>query len=215
MKLSRLASLGLLALGAVNAANFSFNGNFLNDDDVQLFTFVVTSPSTVTLRTWSYAGGVNAAGQTIARGGFDPILALFDSTGLLITQNDDGAGVPADLSGAAFDTLLTSALQPGTYTVSVMQFNNFPVGPNLSNGFGRTGQGNFTASDAFSAGCASTPRFCDVSGSAQYRARDGHWAFDILNVNDADIGNGVPEPATVGLSLAGLGLAWMARRRRN
>ena len=66
-----------------NAADFSFTGNFNLDNDVQLFNFSVGAPSTVTLRTWSYAGGINAAGQTIARGGFDPIQAVFNSTGTL------------------------------------------------------------------------------------------------------------------------------------
>ena len=44
------------------ADNFSFTGSFAVDNDVQLFNFSVTAPSTVTLRTWSYAGGTNAAG---------------------------------------------------------------------------------------------------------------------------------------------------------
>lgn len=83
---------GVLTMGAAQATpqNFSFTGTFSQDDNVQLFHFTVGDTSTVTLRTWSYAGGVNAAGQTIARGGFDPILALFDGTGVLINQNDDG-----------------------------------------------------------------------------------------------------------------------------
>ena len=69
-----LAVVMMLATPAVWATNLSFTGTFTHDDNVQLFTFVVGAPSTVTLRTWSYAGGVNAAGATIARGGFDPIL---------------------------------------------------------------------------------------------------------------------------------------------
>jgi hypothetical protein len=183
MKHLLLAGGLLLAMAQAQAANFSFAGTFSQDDNVQLFTFIVGAPSTVTLRTWSYAGGVNAAGTTIARGGFDPILALFDSTGLRINQNDDGAGVATDLSGRAYDTLLSSSLAAGTYTVAVMEYDNFSVGPNLSNGFTRTGQGNFTASNSFSAGCGGATAFCDVSGSAAFRFRDSHWAFDILNVN--------------------------------
>src|SRR5438094_440923 len=75
------------------AANFSFIGAFVQDDDRQNFTF--TSPSgSVTIRTWSYAGGTNAAGSVVAAGGFDPVLSVFDSTGglistsLLIASND-------------------------------------------------------------------------------------------------------------------------------
>src|SRR3982751_233206 len=123
--------LGILAASLASAANFSFQGSLTRDDQVQLFTFSVGSASTVTLRTWSYAGGVNAAGTTIARGGFDPILALFNSSGALINENDDGdSNVPADsVTGSNFDTYLQSVLNPGTYTVSVMQYDNFANGP--------------------------------------------------------------------------------------
>jgi hypothetical protein len=200
------------------AADFSFTGTFTQDDNVQLFNFVVGAPSNVTLRTWSYAGGVNAAGATIARGGFDPILALFDSTGLQINQNDDGgASVPVDLSGARYDTFLTSSLAAGSYTVSVMEFNNFSIGPNLSNGFTRTGEGNFTGGAAFNPACASVTSFCDVSGNTQFNARTRNWAFDVLNVAGAEIvPRAVPVPAALPLLAAGLGVfGFFGRRRKN
>src|SRR5215813_13417684 len=123
-------------ISVAHADNFSFTGNFTQDDNVQLFNFTVGALSTVTLRTVSYAGGTNSAGTVISRGGFDPILALFNATtGALFGQNDDGTGVPTDITGVAFDTLLTTSLAAGNYTVAVMQFDNFAVGPNLSNGF--------------------------------------------------------------------------------
>lgn len=206
---------GALLAAPAQAADFSFTGNFNQDDDVQLFNFVVGAASNVTLRTWSYAGGVNAAGAAIARGGFDPILALFDSTGALVGQNDDGgcANVAADLGGQCWDTFFTAALAPGNYTVSVMQYNNFAIGPNLANGFTRAGQGNFTP--GFS-GCPSNQNaFEDVSGDA-YCARDNHWAFDILNVEGATQTPAVPEPATWAMLILGfgaIGASLRARRR--
>lgn len=189
-----LASAAALAGStAANAADFSFTGNFTNANDVQLFNFVVGANSTVTLRTWSYAGGTNAAGANIARGGFDPILALFDAAGNIINQNDDGGGnVAADsVTGARYDTYLSSVLGAGTYTVSVMAYSNFANGPNLSNGF--SGGGSFT----------------DATGNR----RDTHWAFDVLNVNAA-VQGGVPEPATWAMMLVGFGVVGSAMRRR-
>ena len=183
----------IFGAGSANALDFSFTGNLTGDDDVQLFDFSVDTGSSVTLRSWSYAGGTNSEGVLISDGGFDPILALFDGTGNLIDQNDDGIGVASDpTTGAAFDTLLTSVLGAGDYTVSVMQFSNFATGPMLSNGF--------DGSD--------TTNFVDVTGDTRTSA----WAFDILNVNQV---SPIPEPETYAMLLAGLGLlAFVARRRK-
>jgi len=203
--------LSLVAASFASAANFSFQGTLTRDDEVQLFTISVGSTSNVTLRTWSYAGGVNAAGTTIASGGFDPILALFNSSGTLINQNDDGAGVAADaVTHLNLDTLLRSNLSPGTYTVSVMQYDNFANGPNLSDGFLSSSRPTFTS--VF--GC-SNGRFCDVSAAN----RTGAWAFDILGVDSASTPtppppSGVPEPASVSMMLAGLGVVLLLGKRR-
>src|SRR5436305_13292621 len=59
------------------AGQFSFAGSFGNDNDVQLFTFSLLSGTTVTLQTLGYGGGVNANGQTIAPGGFEAVLQVY------------------------------------------------------------------------------------------------------------------------------------------
>lgn len=209
MRLGKLLlAAGLLAFAssASYADDFSFTGNLNGINDVQLFTFTVGASSNVVLRTWSYAGGVNAAGQTIAEGGFDPILALFQGTGasaVYIGQNDDGGAlVPADsVTGAQYDTYLaTNTLAPGVYTVSVMDYANFANGPTLG--------------DGFTGGALTGGTFRDATG----HDRDSHWAFDILGVESATApGNppsAVPEPSTIALLGSGLvGLAGMVRRR--
>jgi len=203
ISLAALAAVAAIALAApASAADFSFTGNLANDDQVLFFNFTVGVPSLVTLRTYSYAGGTNAAGQVIARGGFDPILSLYDGSGVRVGQNDDGGSplVAIDaVSGRAWDTFFTANLVAGSYTVAVSEFDNF--GPANLAGF-------FPGS--------SSVGFADVSGVAN-NPRNGHWAFDVLNVGAAtQVGGVVPEPATWGLMILGMGgIGAVIRRRRN
>jgi WD40 repeat protein len=211
MKMLAVAAVAASALVALaspaSATDFSFTGLFTADNNVQFFNFSVTGESVVTLRTYSYAGGTNAAGDVIARGGFDPILSLYDaSTGDRVAQNDDGGcGLVAEdaVSGQCWDTSLSTDLLAGNYTVAVSQYDNFGPG-NLADAFPHDGDSNFRNG------------FTDVS-NAPNNPRDGHWAFDVLNADTATQGptdGGVPEPATWGLMLSGFGLAGAALRRR-
>jgi len=201
--LAALAATAMIALAApASATDFSFVGTLANDDQVLFFDFTVGALSSVTLRTYSYAGGVNAAGAVIARGGFDPILSLYDlGTGAKIAFNDDGGPlrVPTDsVSGEAWDTfLLVNDLAAGSYRVAVSEYDN--TGP-------ATLAGVFHGTDSVG--------FADVSQVAN-NPRDGHWAFDVLNVQSASQVGVVPEPATWGLLIGGFGLTGaMLRRRR-
>jgi MYXO-CTERM domain-containing protein len=182
----------VLATSSVSAlaANLSFSGNLTLENDVELFVFSLAFPSNVTLRTWSYAGGTNAAGDVIGAGGFDPVVALFAGTGnsaVLIGGNDDGLGVPADpVNGVAFDSLLDlSPLLAGQYTVAMSQVANFANGPTLGDGF--LGFGNLG-----------------------FDGRTSAWALDILGVDGPA---SIPEPTAFSLALLGLAAAGVARRR--
>ena len=208
--LSVLIGMMICIPGLALAIDFSFSGNFSSDDDLELFDFSVDVPSNVTLVTKSYAGGTLSDGTVVPAGGFDPVLSLFDSSGLLIEENDDplSPNVGIDpVTGEAFDAFLELALIEGDYTVAVTQFDNFANGPNLSDGFELTGDPFFTSID----GC-SNGQFCDGEFN-----RTNAWAFDVLNVgqvsNPGDSST-VPEPSTVllfGSGLAGL-LGWRLRR---
>src|SRR4029453_10352361 len=44
---------------------FSFTGTLTTADDVLQFEFTITADSEITLRTYSYAGGTNGAGEVI------------------------------------------------------------------------------------------------------------------------------------------------------
>ena len=184
-----------LAATPAAAADFSFVGTLGAPSDVLFFNFTVAADSQVTLRSYSYAGGVNAAGTVIARGGFDPILSLYDvATGNRVGQNDDGgcADVPADaVTGECFDTFFQSLLGPGDYRVAVTVYPNF-------------------APDTLGGTFPGANTFVDVTGDQ----RNGSFAFDVLNVDTATGPGGVPEPATWALMILGFGAVGGAMRRR-
>jgi hypothetical protein len=181
---------------SAHAASFSYTGTLNNPNDFQSFFFTANGASTVNLRSYSYAGGTNAAGDVIAAGGFDPILSLFDSTDTLIQTVDDGPlTVPADpVTGRSYDTNFSQALTAGNYRVVISQFSNFATGPNFSNGFP-----------------ANQTSFRDFTGAT----RTANWAFDITGVDTASSSNPVsaPEPFTIVGTLVG-GTAAMRMRKK-
>lgn len=182
----------------VCAASFSFTGTLNQVDDVQLIPFSLLQDAAVTARTWSYAGGVNAAGDTIPEGGFDVVLSLFDAAGLLVALNDDGdsAVEPSVVTGNRYDSFLSLNLQPGDYVLTVSMFSNFPVGDSFASGF-------------------------DGTGLADFGARTAFWAADLINVDAASVGAlrddlvvaAVPVPAAAVLFAPGLlGLSLVRRQ---
>lgn len=224
----------LLLVGAFGrAANISFTGSFTYDTDLQFFTFTVLSPtSDVTLRTWSYSGGTNAAGQTIPSGGFEPYLNLYLADGTQMNPGMAGPCVsnlqPDPITGVCGDVYYpTSRSYPGgtwdagTYTVVLSTFANPGIG-NLSDGFfasqvlGLPVPSNFTCqigSPGYQGSPATAPvdgAFCDEWSPGVQRT--GHWALDILNVDSATEQSAVPEPASLSLALLG-GLVFLAKLR--
>ncbi|HYL75438.1 MAG TPA: DVUA0089 family protein [Bryobacteraceae bacterium] len=203
-----LLAAGLALYGAqAFAANISFTGVFSTDDQLQQFNFTLASGATVTLQTWSYAGGTNANSAVIPQGGFDPWLSLYDSLGNLLQSVDNGTcgQVGTDsVTGACFDSFISQPLGTGSYILILSQSDNQPAGTMLSDGFTQTGSPTFTSSF----GCTNG-QFCDSNADN----RTNEWAVDIDNVTSAFAVSAVPEPGTIVLLASGLA-AIMLRRRK-
>ncbi len=188
----------IVTTSAAQAADFDFSGTFQQDNDVALFNFTVGQDSEVTLFSSSWLYGNPAPGQKI--GGFDPILALFDSSGNLISQQDDGENIGSTISNGVsynhgiWDSYFTQVLTAGSYIVSIGQFDNFAVGTNLSQGFIYDSNPNFTFDSDY--GGATQPLFNGVWDNND--PRTGNWEFHVLNVNQATTPTEpIPEPASM------------------
>jgi len=120
-----LLALALATTAAAGTAYFSAQGFLFDAGTTQYFDFDVTStlraPAPFSLRTWHYGGGVNAAGDTIPAGSFDPILELWGPNSLLI-QNDDGPyGLDSLIDWATVG--MPSQLATGSYGLRLFPFS--------------------------------------------------------------------------------------------
>jgi hypothetical protein len=180
------------------ADSFSFKGTFASDDQVQLFDLTLASDSTVAFQSLGYGGGTNAAGAVISTGGFDSYVTWYDATGTQIGTNDDGCGSANSDHGVCLDAYASVFLTTGSYTLALTESGNSPIGA-LSDGFTMQGAGNFTCPQGF----------CDLLGNQD----SGSWAMDITGVASAATSTS-PEPVSLALTICGLTLVALARRRR-
>jgi hypothetical protein len=174
----------LLQAAPVKAANFSFSGNLANANAKPTFNFTTDGTSTVTIQSFSYGGGTNAAGATIATGGFDLNLALFDAAGNGVDERDD-------IGLNNLDFKYTGVLAKGNYQAIIFANGNYPNGAypggKLADGFTNTG---------------------DLFG------RTSAYAFDILNVTSASAAStAVPEPFSIVGTLIGGTVAMRMRKK--
>ncbi len=198
---SRTLSVVLAALivPLAHADGLSYVGSLAPDDpnDVFITSFTMLAPSVVTIQTWSFGGGTNAAGVAIAAGGFDPYLSLFSGIGpsaTFVSSNDDGLCPPGHAASACADSTLISGLLPaGIYTLALTLPFNFSFAENY--GSGTLGDGFIGLDGSFDDG--------SCAGSCT-----GAYAVDV------SFTAAVPEPATWGLMGIGMALLAPLRRRR-
>ncbi len=80
---------GLLVAGGAFADTVSYTGALSSPEDTFQTNVMLSSAGTLTLQTWGFGGGTNAAGTVIPSGGFDPFAGVFDSSGDLIQGTSD------------------------------------------------------------------------------------------------------------------------------
>jgi hypothetical protein len=196
---SWIASVVLLATASVAPAiTIGFSGNFAQDDGVVLFQYTIQNSGVVTIETTSFAGG-----------GFSPILTVFDSSGMFLFENVGYSNTPSG------DAAVPSwpALGGASYIVALSQYDNQANASqtfgNLSEGFLRQGQGNFTAA----------PPFNDVPGGSFLlpgpEQRTSAWAVNFTSADPTLQASQIPEPATGALVAIGAAMFYgLARARR-
>jgi len=214
--------LGLLAIatGSLWADSLSFTGTLDTPESVFEQGFTLSSEDTIFFQTWGFGGGINAAGQTIPAGGFDPMIALFAGTGLNAAIVTDGGGNPiADgdslsnppwsfvgncpaagtvaigVNNDCGDDDIQVALPAGTYTLLLTDANYTP----------NAVYDNGTLSEGFTDFTDGVFQTCDTDGSCI--APNGNFAVDIVS-SQPGLTSISPEPSA--LSLLGLGFAALA-----
>lgn len=195
------------------------------------FTLTGATPTTITVQTYGFGGGTNAAGNAIAAGGFDSLVALFSGTGASdvlspLTILTDGSGNPiASVPGSTQffpgcppagtvsiggspvcgDDTLTASLTAGKYTLLLSDANYIPFavspGPPISS----------SLSDGFADLSSGVFQTCNtVGGSLSCINPDGNFAVDITGLPAVV----TPEPNTLLLLGTGLlGLTGLRKRR--
>lgn len=230
-RLKSVAVLLLLSLAVARSASAdatSYTGTLSSPTDVFSLVFSVggTGSETITVQTWGFGGGVNADGQAISAGGFDPFVGLFSGTGSGATILTDGIGNPfgtsdvlsnfasfvgcppagtVDIGGAACgDVTMSLSLLPGMYTLVLSD------GADIANAVfdnGTLGEG-FTD---FTGGAFQTCNGVDASGNPVCATDTANWAFDLTTGGNT---TPTPEPASLLLVGAGLfGIGWRQRRK--
>jgi hypothetical protein len=198
-KLLAIAILGSCLTAATTAfsAEVDFKGNFLHDNDVLRFDFSVGLPNT----------NITIFSSSWITGGFDPILAIWDSAGNQIEEQDDGGAVGSQQSNSIsynygeFDSFLNINLDTGNYIATLTQYDNLSVSTLLAGGFLRDADPLFTSVFGCSSGSFCEGSLVDSNNNPVEPNRTSDWELHFLNVDNVNL-NTIPEPS--GLILVGL-----------
>jgi hypothetical protein len=214
----------------------SCTGALNSPEDVFLYSFGVgAGGANVTIQTFGFGGGTNAAGQHITAGGFDPLIALFSGASTSATLLYDG-------SNPVFSDDNTTQFYPGCPPAGVVTIGSLAgqCGDDILNGIS-LGAGMYTLllADAnfvplaVNPGPAGPYDLTDTSSNA-YLSSTGNGAYNDLSsgvfqtcatFTDCNTDNGnfavdidglprvvTPEPSSLVVLCAGV--IWVAGRRR-
>jgi hypothetical protein len=227
LKLSVIAALAMLFVAQVPSAladsssTQSYTGTLANSDSVFQTTVKIGPGDDVVLQSFGFGGGTNAGGAAISAGGTAPEVAVFDSSGEIVT---DGMGNPYGTSIALANyptfmgcslaeaaapviggtpqcgdvTMTLDDLASGTYTIvlsdSLYIANAIFDDGNLSEGFTDLTGGQFCNLEINGVACPNT---------------SGNYALDVTTITPAVA---TPEPTT--LLLLGSGILAICFKRR-
>jgi hypothetical protein len=213
-----------------SGATLSYTGNLGTPEIAIEQLFVLSAISNVQIVTWGFGGGVNAEGTVIPAGGFDPLVALFNSAGAIVT---DGSGNPVagadtlsnfvgNCPPAGLVTIGTGTgsavcgdvsiqannLAPGAYIFTLSDANYVPnavnPGPpsstNLTDGFTDLTGGVFQTCNVTSDGV-----FCITPTN--------NYAADVI-ITPAGTTTSAPEPGTIGLLSIGAAVLYYSNKNQ-
>jgi len=237
--LERPAAAGIVSSCTTPSGAISCTGIAETPEDVLLESFTLAAGATITVQTYGFGGGTNAAGDSISPGGFDSLVALFSGTPTAATILTDGGGNPiasADnlsiyspgcppaglvtvgtVTGVCGDNTLAATLSAGTYTLLLSDANFVPlaVNPNVFLGpydltdSTSSNYGSSTNNGAYNDFSSGVFQTC--ASLVDCNTDTGNFAVDITGLGPTSAP--VPEPGTLTL-LAG-GLAVLFRKARS
>jgi hypothetical protein len=207
MKIDIFVPAILLAASAF-ADTASYTGTLSSPEDTWETDATLSSAGTLTLQTWGFGGGTNAAGTVIPSGGFDPFVGVFGSSGDLIQGTSDVLSNNTSFTGCppaglvtigrvpdnCGDITMSLPLAAGTYTVLLSDAGYIPNAIFDSPSYGNLSEG-----------------FTDLTGSAFQTCADlndcnndtANWALDVTTPGNLTA-TATPEPGS--LAVCGLGL---------
>jgi len=206
-----------------SGSTISDTGSFSTPEDTFLVSVTLASTGNITLQTYGFGGGTNAAGTVIPAGGFDPFVGLFEGTGstalfldgtadnLSNYPSEPSACPPAGLvtigsvTGQCGDVRLTfTGLAAGTYTVLLSDANYVPNAVYEVTGY---------LGDGFSDLTGGSLPFQTCYDLSDCNTDTANWALDVTTTGGG--ATSTPEPASslfVGLALL-TKIAWSWRGR--